>query len=51
MLDLHTTADQRQASSVKWHIIAIAEPILWFQVLCFANLLKQFSCQPLASQS
>ena len=48
MLDLHTPADQRQASSEKWHMIAIAEAILGLQVLCFANLLMQYSCQPLA---
>ena len=38
MLDLHTPADQRQAYSVQWHIVAIAKAILGLQVLCFASL-------------
>ncbi len=33
----HAPADQRQASSVKWHIVAIAKAILGLQVLCFAS--------------
>ena len=40
MLNLHV-ADQRQASSVKWHIVAIAKAILGLQVLCLAILLMQ----------
>ena len=44
MLDLHALADQRhapadqrQASSVNWHIVAIAKANLGLQVLCFAS--------------
>ena len=41
MLDLHAPADQRQAYSVRWLIIAIVNGILGLQVLCFASLLMQ----------
>ena len=39
MLHLHAPADQQQAASVNWLVIAIG--ILGLQVLCFASLLMQ----------